>query len=81
MDLLDDGIKFIPIIGTIFGGAIANVVNVGEIYFVFKQTINYYIEKIKKELNFNEILMKLSKNYNENIEGLRELLNIIEEHN
>ena len=81
IDLVGDGVKFIPMIGIIIGGAIVNVANVGEMYFVFKQTINYYFNKIKEEQYFIELLINLSKYYNENIEGLKELYNIIDDHN
>ena len=81
LDLVGDEVKFIPMIGTNAGGTISNVVNVGEIYFVFKQTINYYLEKIKEEQYFIELLINLSKYYNENIEGLKELYNKIDDNN
>lgn len=48
-DLVGDGVKFVPIVGTVAGGVISNAVNVGEVYFVFKQTINYYLEIIKEK--------------------------------
>ena len=49
IDLIGDGAKFIPIIGTVTGGVISNAANVGEIYFIYKQIINYYIEKFKEQ--------------------------------
>ena len=74
-DIIGDGVKFIPIIGTITGGVISNVVNVGEVYFIYKQAINYYIEKFKEQQYFSELLINLIQYYNENIEGIREFYN------
>ncbi len=75
VDLIGDGLKFIPIIGTIVGGGISNVGNAGEVYFVYKQIIKYYIDKITEEQCFAEILIKLTKYYNDNIDGLNEFYN------
>ena len=75
VDLIGDGLKFIPIIGTIVGGGISNVGNAGEVYFVYKQIIKYYIDKITEEQCFAEILIKLAKYYNDNIDGLNEFYN------
>ena len=79
IDLIGDGIKCIPVIGTITGGAISNIGNAGEVYFVYNQTIKYYIDKITEEQCFAEILIKLTSYYNDNIRGLKEFYNNFEE--
>ena len=79
IDLIGDGIKFIPIIGTLAGGAISSIGNAGEVYFIYNQTIKYYINKITEEQCFAEILIKLSSYYNDNIKGLKEFYNNFKE--
>ena len=79
IDLVGDGVKFIPIIGTIVGGVISNVANSAEVYFVYKHTIDYYQKKIMKEQNIKQLLIKLGNYYNDNIDGLMEFYNNFDE--
>lgn len=75
IDLAGDGLKFIPIIGTLVGGVISNVGNSGEVYFVYKQTIDYYQKLTMEEQNIKQLLIKLGNYYNDNIDGLMEFYN------
>lgn len=75
IDLIGDGVKFIPIIGTIVGGVISNIANSGEVYFVYKNTIDYYQKLTIEEQNIKELFIKLGNFYNDNIDGLKEFYN------
>lgn len=75
IDLIGDGVKFIPIIGTIVGGIISNVSNSGEVYFVYKNTIDHYQKLTMEEQNIKQLLIKLGNFYNDNIDGLMEFYN------
>ena len=75
IDLVGDGVKFIPIIGTIVGGVISNAANSGEVYLVYKHTIDYYQRLTMEEQNIKQLLIKLGNYYNDNIDGLMEFYN------
>ena len=75
IDLIGDGVKFIPIIGTIVGGIISNVSNSGEVYYVYKNTIDHYQKLTMEEQNIKQLLIKLGNFYNDNIDGLMEFYN------
>ena len=59
LDLVGNGVKFIPIIGTIVGGVISNVSNSSEVYIVHKNTIDNYQKLTIEEQNIKQLVIKL----------------------